>query len=71
MIYWVIYRHPSDYPDKYVARKWVMSAGKCVPTSEVKLADELAPLRLEMTRLGLIPFARWEDDERPIVETWM
>lgn len=63
---WTIYDHPTDYPDKFVARKFILDK----PTSEVIIADTLEELR-EMLPLGLSCFNRSVTDDPVIVETWM
>ncbi len=36
---WTIYRKPFDYPDKFVARRFVVAAGVSGPTDDVLTAD--------------------------------
>ena len=66
---WVISERPSDYPTKFVARKFeVTSVPK--PTSETKIADTLEGVR-QMLPPGLFCLARDPSDEPQIVETWL
>jgi hypothetical protein len=71
LIMWTIYAHPRDFPDKYVARKFVADGGDPVPTEDVLLANTIAPLRAEMARRGLMRLARSVGDEPQIVEVWL
>lgn len=65
-ILWTIYKHPSDYPDKYVARKFILDK----PTSEILIGDTLEEIR-KMLPLGLTRFDRNPEDDPVIVETWI
>jgi hypothetical protein len=64
---WVIYDHPSDYPDYYVARKWVGD----VATSDIIVSEWLEQLRMAMKRRYLRCLARHNSDDEVIVETWL
>lgn len=71
MSHWVIYRHPSDYPDKFVLRRHdIFPNATYAPSSEFYLADSLEEVRQyippDMTRMS-----RWPGDEPCIVETWI
>lgn len=61
-----IYDHPKDYPDKFVARKFILDK----LTSEILLGDTLEEVRSQLP-LGLTCFERHETDDPVIVETWM
>lgn len=70
---WTVYKHPSDYPDKYVARQFVVSGGEGpTATHSIVIMDDLEALRdflrsdLHLTRL-----MRNEEDDPVIVETWL
>lgn len=62
----VIYKNPSDYPDKYVARVWNIDS----PTALIALAESLEEIRKtipdEMYNLG-----RNNEDDPCIVEAWI
>jgi transcriptional regulator with XRE-family HTH domain len=61
-----IYDHPADYPDKFVARLWIIN----VPTQFIVLADDIESLRGKMPKkFKAIP--RHALDDAPIVETWV
>jgi len=67
---WVIYRHPRDYPDKYVARLWGVWQGEIVATDEMALAETLQQIR-RMIPPGLYCLGRFEDDDPCILEVWI
>jgi hypothetical protein len=63
---WTIYRHPPDYPDHYVARKFILDG----PTSFALFASTLDAIRAKLPP-GLYPIPRAPSDPEFIVETWM
>lgn len=65
-ITWTIYEHPKDYPDKFVARKFILDR----PTKEILIAESLEEIR-KLVSVGKICFNRHETDDPVIVETWM
>lgn len=68
---WTIYHNPSDYPGKYVARRFVV-IGPTGPfaTDDVHVADSLAEI-WGMIPLGLFRMEPWQGDDPCIVETWI
>ena len=70
---WVIYDHPRDFPDEFVARKWAIMAEGALPTGEVLTATSLEGIRsriqLEAGMSGQL--ARSEADDPCIVESWI
>jgi hypothetical protein len=67
---WTIYNHPTDYPDNFVARRYVIENGIITATSEVRLADTLDGIRQKLP-MGLYCFSRQFDDDPNIVESWV
>jgi len=67
---WTIYDCPSDYPAHYVARPFDVCAG-VKPYLAVLLSEDIAWLRQVFQRMGLYCITRDEDDDLPIVETWI
>lgn len=63
---WVIYKKPKDYPDFFVARRWILDK----PTDEIILADTLDELRKKIP-YGLIRFNANIFDDPVIIEIWM
>ncbi len=68
---WTVYRHPRDYPDKYVARLWEHDADGPRATGSIVIADELERLQDEMMMTGLVKLMRRPEDDPVIVETWL
>jgi len=64
---WVIYDHPTDFPDHFVARKYLYDA----PTQDMLQSENLNHLREEMHKLGLVCIPRSPSDDAKIVETWI
>lgn len=70
---YTIYKNPTDYPGKFVVRRWSVGNKDGVPTPDKEptiVTDDLEKAR------GVIPFGynmflRNEDDDPKIVETWL
>ena len=71
MIMWVLYDHPKDFPDKYVARKWHVQTGRGTPTDEIITDDQLDELRKKMQHKCLTKIQRNTINDPIIIETWM
>jgi hypothetical protein len=69
---WVVYDHPTDFPDQYVARRWEVLRDE-MPTDDLKQHASLDGLR------GLIiaetpchyRMDRFDGDDPKIVEVWL
>ena len=68
---WVLCKHPTDYPDKYTARRHVANAAGYGPTSDVIVDDNIDNLRVQMLERGLICIDRAAGDDPVIVESWL
>jgi len=68
---WTVCRFPTDFPDKFTARKSLILAGRYEVTSEVYVADTLAAIRAQMEQMGLTPLPRDPADDPIIVESWI
>lgn len=68
---WVIYDHPKDDPDHYVARQFFCGPSVVLVTDNVMRAPELDILRRALARDGLTPIDRGAQDDPIIVETWL
>ena len=67
---YVIYQHPKDFPNYYVARLWKVNADGPVATQKYRVAATLDEVR------GFVPFGkvrieRDPNDEPQIVEMWI
>jgi hypothetical protein len=67
---WTVYERPNDFPQGYVARRWVIAGGKATPTQTAFTASTLDEIRRN--------FAPWftclprePSDDPVIVETWL
>ena len=65
---WVVYDHPSDLPDAYVARRFRGN----VPTQSVMWGNDLEMLRVMLAiDMGLTRIVRDPEDDPVILETWV
>jgi hypothetical protein len=67
---WAVYDHPADFPDSYVARKW-LTLPKVSATDEKIICSSLDDIRDEMEARGLVCLMRNPQDDPCIVETWL
>lgn len=65
---WTVYGKPLDYPNHFVARRWLAGA-TVVATSDVLLAGDLASLRAKLPQ-GLHCLPAQPGDDPSIIETW-
>lgn len=70
LVGWTIFTHPEDFPEHYVARRWVTSEVGALPTEDVLIADTLEELRAKLPR-GLVLTHRMPQDDPAIVEIWI
>lgn len=68
---WTVYDHPSDYPNEFVARRWIVSDGCVVATSEILTSPEIVRLRAKMIQKGLCRLERSPGDDAKIMEVWI
>ncbi len=65
---WVVYDHPRDYPNNYVARLWLNES----PTTMHMISPDLELLRREINRRGAtVKLMPLPGDDPVILETWM
>lgn len=64
---WVVYDHPSDCPDYYVARLWQGETA----TGVAIIDRDLERLRDTLEEMGLVHLDRMEGDDPVILETWL
>lgn len=69
---WTVYRNPIDYPDKYVARKFLIEPAPVMPvaTNNIFVANDLHGIRA-MLPPGLYCLPRHPEDDPVIVECWI
>jgi hypothetical protein len=63
---WVVYDHPSDFPNCYVARQWIGDK-----PGRVLVSNALEPIQTLLEGLGLVHMDRMEGDDPVILETWI
>lgn len=68
---WTVYDHPRDFPEYFVARKFLVEERQTRPTAQIVACGQLAPLREWLAERGLVPLARNDEDDPCIVETWL
>ncbi|MDH3379020.1 MAG: hypothetical protein OEQ39_19015 [Gammaproteobacteria bacterium] len=68
---WTIYKDPSDYPGRYLVRRFVSVKGFLVVDDEpLAVVEDLAAARLALPPYATHNFGRMVDDQPHIVETW-
>jgi hypothetical protein len=70
---WTVYDNASDYPGKFVARRFDVDASSGPkPTASIIVMDDLVSLRdVLQFEMHLVCVARDPSDEPQIVETWL
>lgn len=63
---WVIYDHPADFPEEYVARKFILDK----PTKDMIVMPSLDEVR-KMLPPHLTRLDRHPSDDPKIIETWI
>ena len=67
---YTVYKNPKDYPGKFVARKFLVTAKGATPTAEVMVEDSFEALR-KRKPWDLITMGRIPGDDPCIVEVWI
>ena len=68
---WTIYDHPLDYPQGFIARRWVIqTAGDVIASNDIRTADSLDEVR-QMIPAFLHRLPRQDGDDPKIVESWI
>jgi hypothetical protein len=68
-ILWVIYDHPIDFPDYYIARKWDYQ--KNIPTDEIMKSTSLKWMQDHFSKMGFCRIPRDNSDDLKIIESWI
>lgn len=69
LVQWTIYTNIAEYPNKFVAVKWLVLP-EPAPTTELLVADTLMELRGQLCG-AFVCTARHESDDPTIVEVWI
>lgn len=70
LVIWTVYDRPRDYPHGTIARMWRIDRDGARPTATCLVAP-LEKIRDHLRGSGLICVARAEEDDPPIVESWL
>ena len=68
---WVVYDHPADHPDHYIARKFVITNFAVDPTRKYLRSHRLQVLQAALQRKGLTRMDHDISDDPVILETWL
>ncbi len=69
---YTVYDHPSDYPDHFVVRKWLIKDGGITEAGDiVKKSKNYSAIRNHMLDRGLHRLMRNEGDDPCIMECWI
>lgn len=71
IVLWTVYAQPSDYPDDWIARKWLVGLGGPPLATDDAVAGDLENIRRFMEDMGLACLPRDPSDDPTIVETWI
>lgn len=69
LLMWVIYKHPGDYPDHYVVRRFVCGVTE-VPDRSCQVAGTLEAARA-LVPAGKTNIGRQPEDPPQIAEVWV
>jgi hypothetical protein len=69
LIQWAIYQNPTDYPSKWVVRRFAIFRGDVVPDLNCVVCDSLEEARAQIPA-GFVNVGRMEADEPQIEEVW-
>lgn len=69
IVQYVVYRHPSDYPRKWVVRAWSIKPGRYYAGPVVAVEDDLEVAR-DAIPDGLVNIGRFGEDDPVVYEVW-
>lgn len=64
---WVVYDHPSDFPDHFVARRFAGTDA----TQDLIKSEDINCIRKDLQERGLHCLDRHPKDDLCIMETWL
>lgn len=67
----IVYDHPSDFPNDYVVRRWIVKNGNLEPQEIVLKTNDLKEVRKAMEEKKLYCLTRLKFDDPKILETWI
>jgi hypothetical protein len=63
----VVYDHPTDYPDLFVIRIWENE----IPKEIIFTSDDIDVVRGFLRMRGLVNLGRYKEDDLKILEVWV
>lgn len=70
-IMWVVFDHPLDFPNTFVAKELEITAKGHMPTGGLMVCPQLEPIWDQLEKRGLIRMSRHPSDDSKIIETWV
>lgn len=67
---YTVYKDPTDYPGKFVIRRFIISRKHVEPANLICVEDDLETALAKLPP-GLTKVDRLEDDDPKILEIWM
>lgn len=64
---WVIYDHPKDHPDYFIARLWKNNE----PTTNYIASTSYEVIEQQMLKYGFVKLQSHESDDPVIMEVWL
>lgn len=68
---WTVYDHPTDFPDCFVARLWLIDADGPKPSTFALKSESIDELRSALVDQGLTVLDRMPGDDAKILEVWL
>jgi len=70
MTMWIVYRNPSDYPNKWVVRTHYVIGGQTKPSNQLFVGDILDDVRAAIPP-GRVRLRPHPEDDPVIYEVWV
>jgi hypothetical protein len=67
---YVVYDHPTDFPNHFVVRHWIIGAGSAKPTDRCVIGKTLDEVRTAIPAY-YVRLERSPEDEPQILESWV
>lgn len=68
---WTVYDHPRDFPNNYVARKFLVDADGPRPQEQILVCPHVDKIRATLAADGFVCLPRLPDDDPTIIEVWV
>jgi hypothetical protein len=69
---WVVYDHPRDFPDYFIAREWLVDGSGERATASTIQSKRLETIRETLcAQMGKVCIGRSSRDEPKIIEVWL